>query len=94
MKRTMFLLALALLLVLLTSAAAATDSPSYRLEWFTPLTSGGGGSASSANYGISFTVGQSASGTAASAHYGACLGFWCGGAVEYGTYLPLALRTY
>lgn len=95
MKRTMLLAALALLLVLLTGATSAPVPYNYRLQWFTPLTGGGGGAASSDNYAINFTIGQSAGGTAASTLYEACLGYWCGGrTVEYGTYLPLTLRTY
>ena len=63
-----------------------------RLDWFTPLTGGGGGPASSTNYAVNLTVGQSAIGASASANYEGCLGYWCGTAVEYRVYLPLVLR--
>jgi hypothetical protein len=65
----------------------------YRLDWFTPLT-GSGGPASSANYAVNLTVGQSAIGASSSTNYGSCLGYWCGAAVEYRIFLPLVLRNF
>ena len=92
MKRATFLLALVALL-LLTGVALAMDSEHYRLDWFTPLTGGGGGTASSDNYAINFTVGQSVIGASSSANYGGCLGYWCG-ITQYRVYLPLVTRNY
>lgn len=77
--------------LLLASVALAMSSTNYALDWFTPL-AGTGGSASSTNYAVTFTVGQSAAGTFSSTNYGACLGYWCGTAVEYSVYLPVVLR--
>jgi hypothetical protein len=95
MKRTTILTTLVLVtLLLLTGATLAMESDNYALEWFTPLTSNGGGSASSANYAINFTVGQSVVGTSDGASYDGCLGYWCGGAAEYRIYLPLVLRNF
>ncbi len=92
MRRMAILLALAAL-VLLTGVALAMESDNYRLDWFTPLTGGGGGPASSTNYAVNLTVGQSVIGTSDSTNYGSCLGYWCGGAaVEHRVYLPLVLR--
>ncbi|HOT92655.1 MAG TPA: hypothetical protein PLJ78_17035 [Anaerolineae bacterium] len=95
MKRTAILVAV-LLLLLLTGRALAMSSANYRLDWFTPLTGGGGGPMQSPNYAVNFTVGQSAVGTSAGTNYGGCLGYWCGitGAVgaHYRIYLPLVLR--
>ncbi|MFO7743726.1 MAG: hypothetical protein R6X31_15615 [Anaerolineae bacterium] len=91
MKRTALLLALAVLL-LVTARVLAMSSPSYRLDWYVPLTGGAGGAASSAHYAVNFTVGQSAMGTSVSTKYGGCLGYWCGAEVEYRVYLPLVLR--
>jgi hypothetical protein len=85
------LLALAALL-LLAGVALAMDSDNYRLDWFTPLTGGGGGPATSDHYAVNLTVGQSAIGTSDGTHYGSCLGYWCGTAVEHRVYLPLVLR--
>jgi len=94
MKRTALLLTLAVLL-LLAGRALAMSSANYRLDWFVPLTGGGGGPASSTNYAVNFTVGQSAIGTSSNT-YRACLGYWCGiaeaAAVSYRIYLPLVLR--
>jgi len=81
-------------LLLLTSAASAMESTNYRLDWFTPLTGGGGGAASSANYAINFTVGQSVAGVSSGANSNVCLGYWCGGAAQYRIYLPLVLRNF
>jgi len=92
MKRTVLLLTLAAVL-LLAGVTLAMSSTNYRLDWFTPLTSGGGGPASSANYAVNFTVGQSAIGASSSTNYQACLGYWCGLA-EYRVFLPLVLRNY
>jgi hypothetical protein len=92
MKRTLILLTLVAFL-LLTGSTLAMDSDNYALEWFTPLTSGGGGAASSDNYAVNLTIGQTAVRASSSANYGACLGYWCGAAeVEYEIYLPLMLQ--
>ena len=93
MKRTALLLTLAVLL-LLAGRALAMSSDHYRLDWFVPLTGGGGGPASSTNYAVNFTVGQSAIGTSSNT-YRACLGYWCGAAAaQYRVYLPLVLRNH
>jgi hypothetical protein len=96
MKQTTILLALAALL-LLTGVTLAMDSDRYRLDWFTPLTGAGGGAASSANYAVNLTVGQSAIGPSSSTNYGGYLGYWCEVSVAvaaYDLYLPLLLRDY
>ena len=93
MKRTAILLALAALL-LLTGSVLAMESDNYRLDWFTPLTGGGGGPASSTNYAVNLTVGQSAIGTSDGTDYKGCLGYWCGTAMEHRVYLPLVLRNF
>ncbi len=81
-----------LILLLLAGRALAMSSTSYRLGWFVPLTGGGGGPASSANYAVNFTVGQSAIGGEQSTNYRACLGYWCGAVGQHRVYLPLVLR--
>jgi hypothetical protein len=81
------------LLLLAGNALAGMSSTNYRLDWFTPLTGGGGGPASSTNYAVNFTVGQSAIGFSASDNYSAGLGYWYG-IEEYRLYLPLVLRDY
>jgi hypothetical protein len=91
MKRTALLLALVVLL-LLAGRVLAMSSDNYRLDWFIPLT-GSGGTASSTNYAISFTVGQSGVGTTSSTSYGACLGYWCA-EWECRVYLPLVMRNF
>ena len=93
MKRSLVVLAiLPGLLLLLAGAALAMSSTHYALDWFIPLTGGGGGAAGSTHYAVNLTVGQSAIGTSASASYKGCLGYWCGAGGVYNVYLPLVLR--
>jgi hypothetical protein len=92
MKHTMIFLTLAALL-LLVSSALAMSSANYRLDWFTPLTSGGGGPAGSASYASNLTVGQTAIGSASSPSYQACLGYWCGTEGQWRVYLPLIIKS-
>jgi hypothetical protein len=91
MKRSAILLVL-LAILLLAGDVLAMSSPSFRLDWHTLLTSGGGGPAASGNYAVNFTIGQTAVGNMNSANNKACLGFWCG--VEWRTslYLPVIQR--
>ena len=94
-KRTLMILAVAVLCTLLVSGVALSmSSTNYRLDWFTPLTGGGGGPASSAHYAADVTVGQSAIGQVGSASHGGCLGYWCGAEVETRVYLPALLMSH
>jgi hypothetical protein len=97
-KRTLIVIAGALLCgLLLAGVALAMESDNYRLDWFTPLTGGGGGAASSAHYAVNLTVGQSAIGTSDSTNYESCLGYWCGSAVaavEHNIYLPIIMKNH
>lgn len=90
MKRITLFLILVLLLVL-AGSALAMESTNYQLNWFTPLT-GGGGNSNSTNYAVNFTVGQSVIGTGSSTNYEGCLGYWCGTGSEHHIYLPQILR--
>jgi hypothetical protein len=80
--------------LLLGRMALAMSSDNYRLDWFTPVSGSGGGSASSDHYAVNFTVGQTVIGTSDSSNYEGCLGYWCGGAARYRIYLPLVLRSF
>jgi hypothetical protein len=93
MRRIAILLTLAALL-LLAGRALAMSSDHYRLDWFVPLTGGGGGLAGSAHYAVNFTVGQSVIGSFSGTNYSGCLGYWCGAAAQYRVYLPLVLRNF
>ncbi len=75
MKRKAILLVLVAALLMFQSASAMS-SAHYRLDWVVPLTGGAGGSAASAHYMVSLTVGQSANGVTDSTNYKAGLGFW------------------
>lgn len=91
MRRIILLLSLAALL-LLTNSALAMFSTSYHLDWFTPMTTGGGGPASSTNYAVNVSIGQTAISASGSADYVIGLGYWYGAAAQYHIYLPLILR--
>lgn len=90
-QKTTMLVAVLLCGLLLVGGALAMSSETYRLDWFTPLTGGGGGPASSSHYAVNLTIGQSAIGASSSANYGIGLGYWYG-IRGYRTYLPLVLR--
>jgi len=80
-------------LLALVGSALGMSSDNYRLDWFTPLTSGGGGPAGSAGYASNLTVGQTAIGSASSPSYQACLGYWCGTEGQWRVYLPLITKS-
>lgn len=79
----------ALLLVQLTLAMSSSH---YRVDWFTPLTSGGGGATSSTHYALNLTIGQTAYTTSESVHYAAGLGYWYGITGSFRVYLPLIIK--
>lgn len=78
--------------LLVAGSVLAMASTNYRLDWYTPLTGGGGGPAGSAHYAVNLTVGQTAIGAASSTHYQVGLGYWYGAAAGYKIYLPVVLR--
>jgi hypothetical protein len=91
MKRITVLLIL-LVLLFLAGNAGAMSSPHYKLDWFTPLTGGGGGPASSAHYAVNLTIGQTVIGASSSTGYRAGLGYWYGIAPEFRVYLPVVVK--
>lgn len=95
MKSKAVMLALAAVFMLAGSVLTlAMSSANYQLEWFTPGTSGGGGPASSTNYAVNLTIGQSVIGISSGTSRAACLGYWCGVAAPYRVYLPLVVKGY
>ena len=75
----------------------AMSSANYRLDWFTPLTSGGGGAASSTNYAVNLTIGQAAIGGSSSANYATGLGYlygfdWHDIEQPFQLYMPIVLK--
>jgi hypothetical protein len=91
MKWTVIFLCLIALLLVVVGGVVAMQSDNYKLGWFAPLTSGGGGAGNSPSYAVKLTVGQSAIGTFGGAVYGACLGYRCG---EFGhrVFLPVVRK--
>ncbi len=76
--------------LLFVTTAQAMISTNYKMDWFVPL-SGGGGHASSTNYAVDITVGQTAVGAASSPNYNAGLGFWTA-VWEWIIHLPLIIK--
>jgi len=93
-KRLIVLLMVLLGALCLAQVTLAMSSANYRLDWFTPLTGGGGGTASSTNYAVNLTIGQAAIGRSSSANTAAGLGYWYGYGVEppFRVYLPVVLK--
>lgn len=90
MKRRNVRVGLLLLLALtLVAGAVAMKSSNYRLNWYTPGTSNGGGTSESANYVAHFTVGQTAIGQMSSANYKTDLGYWYGLLRQFRRFLPV-----
>lgn len=83
---------LALLAAALAVGAVAMTSSNYRLDWFTPGTSGGGGTSTSSNYAAYFTVGQTVIGTMSSSNYKANLGYWYGLVRIFQRFLPIVME--
>jgi hypothetical protein len=77
MKRKTVLLTL-LILLLLAHGAQAMSSINFNLNWLVPLTSSGGGPASSVHYAANFTVGQTVINASSSTNYAVGLGYWYG----------------
>jgi len=79
-------------ILLLAGSVLAMSSTNYRLDWFTPMTGGGGAPASSASYAVNLTVGQTVIGASSSANYGAGLGYWYGAVAQFRIFLPVVLK--
>jgi len=92
MRRRMTILLALTAILLLAGSVLAMSSTNYRLDWFTPMTGGGGGPASSASYAVNLTVGQTAIGASSSANYGAGLGYWYGAVAQFRIFLPVVLK--
>lgn len=91
MKRKAVLFTL-LILLMLAHSVQAMSSINFNLDWFTPLTSNGGGPASSAHYAANFTIGQTAIGASSSTHYGGSIGYWYGILPNFRIRLPLIIK--
>jgi hypothetical protein len=80
--------------LVVTGRALTVDSSNYRLDWFTPLTGGGGGPMQSPHYAVNMTVGQTALGQVSSTNYAVGLGYWYGVDGYYRILLPVVVRNY
>jgi hypothetical protein len=76
--------------LLAVSTAMAMDSDNFAIEW--DVLGGGEVPSASDNFAVNGTIGQTVIGASDSVSYAACLGYWCGAAVEHSIYLPLVLR--
>jgi hypothetical protein len=75
--RRKFILLILIACLLVANTALAMSSLNYRIDWMVPL-SGGGSHASSTQYAVDLTIGQTASGAAQSTSYQGGFGFWYG----------------
>ena len=93
MKRAMFFLLIAMLIVTLFigSTVAAQSGGGYDLSWST-IAGGGGTSSSGGGYSLVGTVGQSDTGVLSGGSYTLNGGFWNNAFGNYRIYLPLLLR--
>jgi hypothetical protein len=67
-------------------------STNYRLDWFTPLTTNGGGTATSANYAVNIAIGQTVLGASSSSSHQTGLGYWYGVGILHRILLPLIMK--
>ena len=92
-KKLLGLAGVLICIVTLTGIVLAMSSDSFRLDWFTQLT-GGGGHAVSARYAVNTTIGQTVIGASDSASYESCLGYWCGTRGGYSVKLPVIMNHF
>ncbi|MGB9873234.1 MAG: hypothetical protein ACPLYD_16455 [Anaerolineae bacterium] len=90
---TFHVLLLIALLSLLASVALAQTGGGYDLSWST-IDGGGATWSTGGGYALGGTVGQADAGALSGGSYTLLGGFWGGGIVRYGIYLPLVLRNY
>jgi hypothetical protein len=64
----------------------------YAMDWYVPVTGGGGGEASSENYAVNYTIGQSVIGTSFSPNYGTGLCYWYGLLLDRIRSLPIIFK--
>ena len=91
-RKIIIVLAVLLCLFGLAGSALAMTSTNYRLDWFTPLTTNGGGSAASTHYAVNITIGQTARSLSTSTSYSAGLGYWYGVNGSFRVFLPLIMK--
>jgi hypothetical protein len=77
-QKRIILILVILACLLFTTSVMAMTSPNFEIGWLVPLTGGGGSVASSENYAVHLTIGQTAVGASASTNFQAGLGFWRG----------------
>jgi hypothetical protein len=88
------ILFVAILVLSLAGNVLAMSSPGYKLEWYVPVTGGGGGKASSDNFAVNFTVGQAVIGPSSSVSYSSGLGYWYSLIMERIIYLPIIFKDH
>ncbi len=81
------------LLALLAPVAFAQSGGGYDLSWNT-IDGGGYTWSEGGGYALGGTVGQADAGLLQGGGYTLSGGFWVGGIVRYGVYLPLVLRNF
>ena len=93
MKRLIFLILIALMLVVGVSSSQAQSGGGYDLTW---STIDGGGTTFSIGgvYSLGGTIGQPDAGVMSGGSYTLAGGFWGGPAINSNIYLPLILKNF
>jgi hypothetical protein len=91
MKRLIFLILLALMLVVGVSSSQAQSGGGYDLKWNT-IDSGGATFSAGGTYSLGGTIGQPDAGSMSGGSYTLVGGFWGGAVGNYNVYLPLTLK--
>lgn len=90
-KKSKIILVILMLGALMSTAGVMLAPAAYDLSRY--VIAGGGSRVQGTSYGVVSTMGQGVVGNhGASAHYGACSGFWCGGVPQFRVFLPVVLR--
>ena len=95
MMKKFSLILLIIILLVVVGGVFAMFSTNFSLDWFVPLTAGESGVASSSNYVMHTTIGQTVIGQSASSSYRIGLGYWSRWSAflqGYEVYLPMILK--
>ena len=91
MKRFIFLIPLALVLLLGIGTASAQTGGGYDLTW-NSIDGGGATFSTGGGYSLGGTIGQADAGTASGGAYALNGGFWAGVPANYNAFVPVAMR--
>ncbi len=91
MKRLLSIMLLVIFLLVLSYPAAASPAATH-MDWYIPMTTSGGGPASSPHFTVNMSIGQSVIGSSGSGNFKLDLGYWSGLGYLYRLFLSLLYR--